>query len=150
MSYSGTSDKGYSEASYQLWIRIEYLNRSIKLMGFVNRGCNTYCKLHVNSLHMYNVMNFYCRDAEDDFTELIHQRDISTMPRGRIMSETPANYEPRAPENEYSNPLYMTREQEVEAAEKEGLDDSFSAEQEKEDLGNYSFSDGDDSYTNLD
>ena len=89
-----------------------------------------------------------CRDAEDAYTELIHQRDIGTLPRHAhaVLSETPANYDRVEGEDEtFSNPLYDAVEQD-EMAEKEDLGHELDQEpQDDEDeyVGVYSYGDED-------
>lgn len=71
------------------------------------------------------------------------------MPRGAISSVTPANYD-RVEQNEFANPLYDAVHLEAQAEVKQDLGNTLEQEEVKEDLGRDSFSDGDDSYTNLD
>lgn len=58
------------------------------------------------------------RNAENDNTQLIGQRDIGTLSRNIVNSHTPANYD----QVQYDNPVYGTGPDEAEET-KEDLDD---------------------------
>jgi hypothetical protein len=81
-----------------------------------------------------------CRDAEST-TELVAQRDIGTMPRGAILSHTPANYD-RVQPTEYDNPAFNTDYDEVDE-DPEGKEDLGTGN------GDYDDVDDDDSYVDM-